>query len=361
MPPIIDLTDIDYTREGNCILRGVSWCIHAGQHWALLGANGSGKTSLLKVVTGYEWPTEGEVHVLGRRFGECDLRELRRHVGWVSSSLEHQFPPHNRALDVVLSGFDASIGTYREMTAAEHDIARAALAHLGIASLAERPYRLCSQGDQQRVLIARALVNHPSLLILDEPCSGLDPAARESFLEDLSMLVTPKQHTASPAPKPPAPAPTRATTAPRASGSPTDSVLVEPRERVNSLTTTSPKDPPSPQAKERVNLLTPRPLLPNDFPSLQPEERVNVLTPTPDPLSHPAYAATPPAPTIIYVTHHVEELRPWISHTLLLRQGRALAQGPTRDVLTSANLSATFNMPLALDTLAGRYYLRPQA
>lgn len=255
--PIIELQNIEYIRDANQILRGVSWRVHRGQHWALMGANGSGKTTLLKVVTGYEWPTDGEVFVLGRHFGECDLRELRKSIGWVSSSIEHQFPAHNRAIDVVVSGCDASIGTYREMTPDEWARAAHALDQVGIASLADRAYRLLSQGEQQRVLIARALVNDPALMILDEPCSGLDPAARESFLTDLGRL-----------------------------------------------------------ASQSI------------------------------------------APTLVMVTHHVEEVRPWITHALLLRGGAVLAAGAVQDVLTGEHISAAFDHPFRIERGADRYHLR---
>jgi iron complex transport system ATP-binding protein len=255
--PIVELRDITYVRESQTILSGVSLRIDPGQHWALLGANGSGKTTLLKVITGYEWPSAGEVAVLGERFGECDLRELRKMVGWVSSAVLHQFPAHNTAREVVASGLDASIGLYRDFSAAEWAAAEAALARLGEAAIAHRAYRLLSQGEQQRVLIARALVNRPALLILDEPCAGLDPAARERFLEDLNGV--------------------------------------------------------SRQAD---------------------------------------------APTMILVTHHIEEIGPWISDVLVLRAGRMLATGPREEVLRAEVLAQAFDGRCRVDEVGGRYYLR---
>src|SRR4029079_4250169 len=113
MNPVVELRNIDYVRNGNRILSGVSWTIERGRHAAILGANGSGKTSLLKIVTAYEWPTEGEVYVLGNHYGECDVREIRKHIGWVSSALEHQLPTDHSGLQVTVSGFDASIGLFR--------------------------------------------------------------------------------------------------------------------------------------------------------------------------------------------------------------------------------------------------------
>jgi len=254
---IVELRDITYIRDGQTILSGVSWRIEPRRHWALLGANGSGKTTLLKVITGYEWPSRGEVCVLGQRFGDCDLRELRKAVGWVSSAVLHQFPPHNTALDVAASGLDASIGLYREFTGSEWSAAGTALARVGVQSLAHRPYRLLSQGEQQRVLIARGLVNAPALLILDEPCAGLDPAAREHFLADL------------------------------------------------------------------------------------------------DALSHQT-----DAPTLILVTHHIDEIGPAISDVLILRNGRTLAVGGKADVLQAEILTEAFGGPCRVERIDDRYYLR---
>jgi iron complex transport system ATP-binding protein len=182
---IVELSDISLVREGTRILSGISWTIEEGQNWAVLGANGSGKTTLLKVVTGYEWPTEGDATVLRQVYGACNLSELRKAIGWVSASIEQRLPVRDRTLDIVVSGFYASIGLYREPTPAQWTRAREALSAVGGGQFGNRPFGLLSQGEQQRALIARALVNRPSLMILDEPCAGLDPAAREAFLSDL--------------------------------------------------------------------------------------------------------------------------------------------------------------------------------
>ncbi|HRK33207.1 MAG TPA: ABC transporter ATP-binding protein [Candidatus Hydrogenedentes bacterium] len=186
---ILGLENVHFLRNDHRILEGVSWTVRAGEHWAILGANGSGKTTLLKIVTGYEWASEGSVQVLGREFGKTNLPELRKIIGWVSSSLEHRLPGEDRALQVVMSGFDATLGVYRSFDGAEHESARSALTAVGGVDLADKRYNILSQGEQQRVLIARAMVSKPALLILDEPCAGLDPAARHRFLADLSVLA----------------------------------------------------------------------------------------------------------------------------------------------------------------------------
>lgn len=188
--PVVELNGIVLERDAVRILDGVSWSIRKGENWALVGANGCGKTTLLKVVAGYEWPTSGGVAVLGERFGETDLRLLRRRIGWVSSSLVQRFPPDDPAHSIVLSGFEASVGLWREFSREEHVAAFEALADVGAAAIAERPWKVLSQGERQRVLIARSLVCRPPLMILDEPCAGLDPAAREYFLDDVESLAS---------------------------------------------------------------------------------------------------------------------------------------------------------------------------
>ncbi len=186
MPPVVEVKNVGFRRDGVVILDGVNWKVEPGEHWVILGANGSGKTSLLKILTGYEWPTRGEVSVLGARFGTCNVPELRKRIGWVSSAIENRFPAWETAENVVLSGADAALRAYRGFSAGERDAARSKLAELGAAGIAGRAYGALSQGEQQRVLIARALIRNPALIVLDEPCAGLDPAARESFLADMA-------------------------------------------------------------------------------------------------------------------------------------------------------------------------------
>ena len=188
-PEAVALKGVGFRRSGRAILADVDWTVLEREHWALLGANGSGKTTLLKIVTGYEWATTGTVEVLGHRFGHCNMPEVRKAIGWVSSAIEHRLPPRDSALGIVMSGLDSSLGLYRNFSDDEEQRSLATLDSLGIAQFAQRTYGSLSQGEQQRVVIARALVANPKLLILDEPCAGLDPAAREHFLEDLGELL----------------------------------------------------------------------------------------------------------------------------------------------------------------------------
>jgi iron complex transport system ATP-binding protein len=185
---VVELGDISVTLHGTKILQHLDWLIRNGQHWALIGPNGSGKTTLLRLINGYLWPTSGTATILGKRFGESDLRELRRSIGFASAFMSEETPPELCALDVVLSGRFASIGLYKRPSSSEVKKARALLRKVGCLQLASKPYRTFSQGEKQRVVIARALMSSPKLLILDESCDGLDLDARETLLRFLDSL-----------------------------------------------------------------------------------------------------------------------------------------------------------------------------
>ncbi|MBN2512272.1 MAG: ABC transporter ATP-binding protein [Sedimentisphaerales bacterium] len=243
-PAVIELSNIHFIRQNKTILSGIDWRIAPGQHWAIMGANGSGKTTLLKIITGYEWPTFGQVSVLGQRFGQTNIRELRKLVGWVSSSIEQRLPAEDKAIDIAASGIEASLGLFRTFTDAEYEQAMQALGMLNAQVLARQRFGTLSQGEQQKVLIARALVNQPRVLILDEPCAGLDPAARVRFLKDL-------EH----------------------------------------------------------------------------------------------FAGMVQAPSMIMVTHHIEEIGPWTTGVLLLKEGRIMQSGTADEVLNSKNMTNLFEFP----------------
>ncbi|HEY8449824.1 MAG TPA: ABC transporter ATP-binding protein, partial [Bacillota bacterium] len=188
---LIRLDRITVRQNGKTLLKELSWRVRRGEHWAVLGRNGSGKTTLLNVINGYLWPTAGSgpVEVLGERFGACDLPELRRRIGWVSSALHEGLERWHRVRRVVLSGKFAALGWVREATAVDEQRAERLLEQLGCADLADRPYGSLSQGEQQRVLIARALMAEPQLLLLDEPCAGLDFVAREQVLRAIEAMI----------------------------------------------------------------------------------------------------------------------------------------------------------------------------
>jgi iron complex transport system ATP-binding protein len=255
-PPVLEVARLSIRRGHTRILRDVHWRVAPGQHWAILGANGSGKTSLLSALTGYFMPTDGDITVLGRRFGESDWRELRKHIGLVSSAIRHLMADDEPALETVISGRQAMIDLWGRVSRADRAHGLRLLRQIECSHLADRPWLQLSQGERQRVLIGRALMARPRLLILDEPCAGLDPAARDHFLHFLQRL-----------------------------------------------------------------------------------------------------GRQPAAPTLVLVTHHVEEIIPVISHVLILKAGRVLAAGRKSAVLKSAVLSAAFGAPIQLRKKSSRYSL----
>lgn len=252
----VALSGIGITVDSNRILDDIDLTVAPREHLAVLGQNGSGKTSLLRVMSTYKYPTRGTATVLGMTFGAGDLRQLRPHIGFVSMAMDQLL--HSRAAALPLVAAARIGGTWPPPDVLDDPQVRAAaeraLARVGALHLADRRVDTLSQGERQRVRIARALAIEPSLVLLDEPFAGLDLGGRESLLADLDALL-----------------------------------------------------------------------------------------------------AEPDGPTVVLVTHHLEELPTGIRSALLLRQGRKVAAGPVADVLVDEVVSDVFEVPVAVRRHEGRF------
>jgi len=194
--PALEFRLVSHSLDGNTVLDRINWTIQQGQHWAILGPNGSGKTTLLKMACGYLWPNRGGV-VLRQGQALANLPELRKSIGWVTSTLTREIPAWEQSLQTVVSGKFAQIGLTEGPSATpdRHDFEQADhyLEEMGCQALRSQAFATLSQGEQQKVLIARARMTRPYLIFLDEPCTGLDPGARENFLASIDKLGSQKQ------------------------------------------------------------------------------------------------------------------------------------------------------------------------
>lgn len=255
-PALLSIRGLRVERS-RVILDALDWSIGRDQHWAVLGPNGSGKTSLLRAIFGYMTPTAGELEVDGERFGAADWSAVRDRIGLVSHSLQPRIEDSESLLEIVLSGKASQLNYWGEPTDAEVRTAKRILRQMELGGRAMEPWAHLSQGERQRALLGRALHGRRRLLFLDEPCAGLDPVARSRFLQHLE-----------------------------------------------------------------------------------------------------AFCGTPRAPRMVLITHHVEEIIPAISHVLLLREGKVVAQGPKAEILRSGPLSEAFGESVRLHRTGENYRLR---
>lgn len=257
MTTLVACECVGYRQQGADILAEINWQLDSGQHWSVLGPNGSGKTTLLRIACGYLWATSGRVLRLGEEL--LDLGELRRSIGWISTGMIAEIPASDTGLETVVSGRFAQFGLKRlpgieEPSSVDFADAHQELARLNCESLAEKRFGILSQGERQQVLIARARMAKPLLLVLDEPCAGMDPGVRERFLAWLNEA-----------------------------------------------------------------------------------------------LRHPE------TPTVVLVTHHIEEIVPGFANTLVLSQGRIHSSGPTDQVVTRETIESVYGTRLSrLEIVGGR-------
>lgn len=254
---IIRVQGLEVNRYNARVLDGIDWTVRPHENWVILGPNGAGKTTLLSCLMAYVPPSQGTIDVLGERWGKYDWRKLRERVGIVSASLLNRIPDNETGVEVVVGGLHAQMGL---RGAKVHDEQRhQALEHLqrvNAAHLHDRRWGVLSQGERQRVLIARALMPNPALLIVDEPCGGLDPVARETFVQHLDEL-----------------------------------------------------------------------------------------------------ARDADAPSLVLVTHHIDEITPAFGHVLMLKDGRTYAAGPADELITDETLSAVFDAALTVERRGERFHL----
>ena len=181
---LIRLKNVRIAYGDKVILEDINWVVDRGQHWALLGPNGSGKTTLLSLILGDNPQAyANDIHLFGRQRGSGEsIWDIKQRIGWVATELHLYYPKHFRCFDVVCSGFFDSVGLFRKVSTKQQAIARWWLQAFNIEQRADARFGALSEGEQRMLLLVRALVKNPQLLILDEPCQGLDEANRNRFL-----------------------------------------------------------------------------------------------------------------------------------------------------------------------------------
>ncbi|WP_422661015.1 ABC transporter ATP-binding protein [Paenibacillus sp. EC2-1] len=185
---MISMQNVCLRRGEQQILKDVSLEMGPGENWVILGRNGSGKTTLLEMMTGYMFPSEGRVEVLGNVYGRCDVREVRKDIGYISQSLMEKLSLSDPVWEVVATGAFAFLRFYQTIPVDIKEQALAMLDEMNFSHLADHPLGTLSQGERKKVMLARSLMASPKLLILDEPCAGLDLYEREKMLLEIDRL-----------------------------------------------------------------------------------------------------------------------------------------------------------------------------
>ena len=189
MSLLLSLRQYAVLRGDHFALQGLDWDVHVNQHWCILGPNGSGKTSLLSSISGYSPPSAGDLLLFGERYGEAEWQEVRRAVGVVSTGLHTYIEDKEQAEALVVTGRESWLTNWGPIKRRDREQARALMRNLGCEHIRLNSWSTLSQGERQKVLIARCMMAQVRLLFLDEPCSGLDPIARHQFLSSLEQLA----------------------------------------------------------------------------------------------------------------------------------------------------------------------------
>ncbi len=188
--PLINVRNVTVQRDLTTILSDLSWQVHPEEHWVVFGPNGAGKTSLLNVIQGYLWPTTGTVQMFGGTLGDgVDVREMRKAIPVVSESVRRLIHDHLTGLEVLVSGARGHLNIFSPVEPEEAATAIALAEETHIIPLLTKPFGVMSTGERQRVLLTRALLSNPRVIVLDEPCSGLDLAGREWVLHLMKSIM----------------------------------------------------------------------------------------------------------------------------------------------------------------------------
>jgi iron complex transport system ATP-binding protein len=189
---MIEIRDLSLKLNINSqpVLKNICWKINKGERWVLFGRNGSGKTKLLEVITGYMRPSSGSITRFGKGEIGTDIRELRKRIGYLSSPVKELVHKNEKAVELIASGYYASAGLYTQAAKDELETAAQLLHKIGLSGREDDTIMHFSDGEKQKIFLARAMIHQPDLLILDEPCAGLDIAAREELLSTIDIFLS---------------------------------------------------------------------------------------------------------------------------------------------------------------------------
>jgi len=192
---VINASQLCCTSGSQYLLQNISWQVHSGENWIVFGKNGCGKTTLLSIIAGYQKFTSGKLEVLGETYSEKNILQLRQKIGFISGSFFEKYYRNESVFDIVLAGLSGTLGVSTHITEKTITLAKELLTVLGLKGKIHAPFYLLSKGERQQVLIVRELLKNPQLLILDEPCVGLDVLARERLLLLLNKISKQKNKT----------------------------------------------------------------------------------------------------------------------------------------------------------------------